>query len=93
MHDTNSWTLFVKDGRRVDVASFGDFDASPDDALPLTWEDPFEGVYKKLLFSLDGTQLLGGVLVGRPGRIQKHAGPCWTSNCASREAGIRSSRP
>ena len=48
----------------VDVASFGDYEAGPDDALPLTWEDPFEGVYKKLLFSLDGTRLLGGMLVG-----------------------------
>ena len=48
----------------VDVASFGDYEADPDTALPLTWEDPFEGVYKKLLFDLDGTKLLGGVLVG-----------------------------
>ena len=48
----------------VDVASFGDYEAGPETALPLTWEDPFSGVYKKLLFTPDGTQLLGGVLVG-----------------------------
>ena len=28
------------------------------------FEDPFAGVYKKLLFSPDGTRLLGGILVG-----------------------------
>jgi len=48
----------------VDVASFGDYEAGPERAQPLVFEDPFGGVYKKLLFSLDGTQLLGGVLVG-----------------------------
>jgi nitrite reductase (NADH) large subunit len=48
----------------VDVASFGDYEAGSDRALPLTWEDPFEGVYKKLLFDLDGTRLLGGILIG-----------------------------
>jgi NAD(P)H-dependent nitrite reductase large subunit/NAD(P)H-dependent nitrite reductase small subunit len=48
----------------VDVASFGDYEAGPDRVRPLTYEDPFGGVYKKLLFNLDGTRLLGGVLVG-----------------------------
>lgn len=48
----------------VDVASFGKYDAKPDEATPLTFEDPFNGVYKKLLFSKDGTSLLGGILVG-----------------------------
>lgn len=48
----------------VDVASFGDYEAKPEKARPLTFEDPFSGVYKKLLFSHDGTRLLGGVLVG-----------------------------
>ena len=33
-------------------------------ATPLVFEDPFAGVYKKLLFSPDGTRLLGGILVG-----------------------------
>jgi nitrite reductase (NADH) large subunit len=48
----------------VDVASFGDYEAKPDKARALTYEDPFGGVYKKLLFSHDGKRLLGGVLVG-----------------------------
>lgn len=48
----------------VDVASFGDYEAPPERARPLVYDDPFGGVYKKLLFSPDGTKLLGGVLVG-----------------------------
>ncbi|HVS39579.1 MAG TPA: nitrite reductase large subunit NirB [Gemmataceae bacterium] len=61
----------------VDVASFGDAFAdapSPPSPLPrgergekaraITCEDPFKGSYKKLLFNLDGTRLLGGILVG-----------------------------
>ncbi|MCA9144724.1 MAG: nitrite reductase large subunit NirB [Planctomycetales bacterium] len=48
----------------VDVASFGDNDAGPEIAKPLVYEDPFGGVYKKLLFNHEGTKLLGGVLVG-----------------------------
>lgn len=48
----------------VDVASFGEYEASPEKAIPLIQEDPFGGVYKKLLFSIDGKHLLGGILVG-----------------------------
>jgi nitrite reductase (NADH) large subunit len=48
----------------VDVASFGDYEAGPGTAVPLTLEDPFGGTYRKLLFSPDGQRLLGGVLVG-----------------------------
>jgi nitrite reductase (NADH) large subunit len=48
----------------VDVASFGDYESGPDVATPLTFEDPFKGVYKKLFFSTDGKRLLGGILVG-----------------------------
>ena len=48
----------------VDVASFGDAFAEACGARPLTYADPFRGVYKKLLFNADGTRLLGGVLVG-----------------------------
>ena len=48
----------------VDVASFGDYEAPADRAVPLVVDDPFAGVYKKLLFSQDGTRLVGGVLVG-----------------------------
>ncbi len=48
----------------VDVASFGDYEIGPEAARPLVWEDPFAGVYKKLLFNHEGTQLLGGILIG-----------------------------
>jgi nitrite reductase (NADH) large subunit len=48
----------------VDVASFGDCFADDKSARPITYEDPFTGVYKKLLFTPDGTHLLGGILVG-----------------------------
>ena len=48
----------------VDVASFGDYELSDMTATPLVHNDPFEGVYKKLLFSKDGKKLLGGILVG-----------------------------
>ena len=48
----------------VDVASFGDYESGPDKATPLSFEEPFSGIYKKLLFSLDGKRLLGGILVG-----------------------------
>jgi nitrite reductase (NADH) large subunit len=48
----------------VDVASFGNAFADDKTARPITVEDPFQGSYKKLLFSLDGTRLLGGILVG-----------------------------
>lgn len=47
-----------------DVASFGDYEAPSQRATPLVFEDPFAGIYKKLLFSLDGQRLLGGILVG-----------------------------
>jgi nitrite reductase (NADH) large subunit len=48
----------------VDVASFGNAFADDKSAKPITFEDPFQGTYKKLLFSHDGTRLLGGILVG-----------------------------
>jgi nitrite reductase (NADH) large subunit len=48
----------------VEVASFGDYESGPDRATPLSFEEPFFGVYKKLFFSLDGKRLLGGILVG-----------------------------
>jgi nitrite reductase (NADH) large subunit len=48
----------------VDVASFGDYEAAPEKATPLFFENPFGGEYKKLLFSKDGKKLLGGILVG-----------------------------
>ena len=51
----------------VDVASFGEYELGPEEANSLTFEDPFSGVYKKLLFSLDGKKLLGGIMVGDAG--------------------------
>ena len=48
----------------VDVASFGNYEADEKSAKSLVFEDPFEGVYKKILVTLDGTKLLGGMLVG-----------------------------
>ena len=48
----------------VDVASFGDYEAPPDRARSLCYEDAFSGIYKKLLFTPDGKRLLGGVMVG-----------------------------
>ena len=48
----------------VDVASFGNAFADDKAARSITFEDPFTGVYKKLLFNHEGTRLLGGILVG-----------------------------
>ncbi|WP_067464623.1 nitrite reductase large subunit NirB [Actinomadura macra] len=49
----------------VDVASFGDPFAGPDqNALDVTYTDPVAGIYKKLVVSDDARMLLGGVLVG-----------------------------
>jgi nitrite reductase (NADH) large subunit len=48
----------------VDVASFGNAFADEKGAKPIVFEDPFKGTYKKLLFDAEGTELLGGILVG-----------------------------
>lgn len=48
----------------VDVASFGDAFATTPDCLELVYSDAVAGVYKKLVVSEDGKQLLGGILVG-----------------------------
>jgi NAD(P)H-dependent nitrite reductase large subunit len=48
----------------VDVASFGEYELGPDKAVSLSFEDPIAGFYKKLVFSLDGKRLKGGILVG-----------------------------
>ncbi|RGB37571.1 hypothetical protein C1646_756737 [Rhizophagus diaphanus] len=49
----------------VHVASFGDYFAKEDDTIMhLVYTDPFSSVYKKLIFSMDGKYLLGGILVG-----------------------------
>ncbi|KAJ5097202.1 hypothetical protein N7456_007923 [Penicillium angulare] len=43
------------------------FDKSHEEELPvkaLTYKDPFGGVYKKYLFTMDGKYLLGGMMIG-----------------------------
>jgi nitrite reductase (NADH) large subunit len=49
-----------------DVASFGVNQPKPDDVdvSELVWNDPFKGVYRKLIFNKAGTRLRGGILVG-----------------------------
>ncbi len=48
----------------VDVASFGDpFITSPN-AKTIVFEDTQKGVYKRMNISLDGKELLGGILIG-----------------------------
>jgi nitrite reductase (NADH) large subunit len=46
----------------VDVASFGD--PFTEGSRAVTFHDPLEGVYKKLVVDTEGTRLLGGILVG-----------------------------
>ena len=48
----------------VDVASFGDAHGTTGNCLELVYSDAVAGVYKKLVVSEDGKQLLGGILVG-----------------------------
>lgn len=48
----------------VDVASFGDYETESDDIVPVVFDDPFEGTYKKLMVTRDGKKLLGGMMVG-----------------------------
>src|SRR5207253_3061537 len=45
----------------VDVASFGNCFPDESTSKAITYEDPFKGSYKKLLFNQDGTRLLGGI--------------------------------
>ncbi|QDS97030.1 nitrite reductase large subunit NirB [Adhaeretor mobilis] len=48
----------------VGVASFGNNAPEPGAAVPLVYEDPFGGNYKKLFFDPKGKRLLGGILIG-----------------------------
>jgi nitrite reductase (NADH) large subunit len=48
----------------VDVACFGQWDPELENVAVLSEEDAFAGIYRKLLFTTDGKQLLGGILVG-----------------------------
>jgi len=52
----------------VDVASFGDAQATTPGALEVVVNDPVAGTYSKLVVSDDATTLLGGVLVGDASR-------------------------
>lgn len=49
-----------------DVASFGENQPKEDDpdVSEMTWNDPFSGIYRKLIFNKAGTNLRGGILVG-----------------------------
>ena len=49
-----------------DVASFGENQPPADDpdTSELVWNDPFNAVYRKLIFNKAGTRLRGGILVG-----------------------------
>jgi nitrite reductase (NADH) large subunit len=49
-----------------DVASFGVNQPRPDDedVQELVWNDPFTGIYRKLIFNKAGTALRGGILIG-----------------------------
>ncbi len=80
----------------VDVASFGTYDWPTDRATPLVYEDPFAGVYKKLLFSPDGTRLVGGILVGDAadyGRLSVLAKSNALLPCPPHELILGSSKP
>ena len=48
----------------IDVASFGDPFISGDEAKSIVFEDSHNGIYKRINFTKDGKQLLGGILVG-----------------------------
>jgi len=48
----------------VDVASVGDALGKTPNALNYVYTDPVQGIYKKLVVSGDGKQLLGAILVG-----------------------------
>jgi nitrite reductase (NADH) large subunit len=49
-----------------DVASFGVNQPAPndEDVTSLVWNDPLQGIYRKLIFNKAGTKLRGGILVG-----------------------------
>jgi len=56
-----------------DVASFGVNQPKPDDedVQELVWNDPFTGVYRKLIFNKAGTALRGGIMVGDASDYEK----------------------
>lgn len=48
----------------IDVASFGDPFIAGEECRSVVFEDGYQGIYKRINFSADGKQLLGGILVG-----------------------------
>jgi hypothetical protein len=56
-----------------DVASFGVNQPHPDDkdVQNLMWNDPFTGIYRKLIFNKAGTMLRGGILIGDASDYEK----------------------
>lgn len=52
-----------------DVASFGVNQPGPndEDVTEMVWNDPLQGIYRKLIFNKAGTKLRGGILVGDAG--------------------------
>src|SRR5205814_5916924 len=48
----------------VDVASFGDAHAADDGAQEVTFSDPINQIYRKIVVGDGGQRVLGGVLVG-----------------------------
>ena len=56
-----------------DVASFGVNQPKPDDedVQELVWNDPFTGIYRKLIFNKAGTLLRGGILIGDASDYEK----------------------
>jgi nitrite reductase (NADH) large subunit len=62
----------------VDVASFGDAHGRTPGCLSYQWTDGPAQIYKKIVVSEDGKQLLGGVLVGKPATMRRCCKPCST---------------
>lgn len=48
----------------VDVGSFGDPFCETTPSIPVVFKDKLKGIYKRINVSEDGTQLLGGILIG-----------------------------
>ena len=48
----------------IDVASFGNPFPHPSETKSVVFEDTVKGIYKRINISLDGKELLGGILVG-----------------------------
>jgi NAD(P)H-dependent nitrite reductase large subunit/NAD(P)H-dependent nitrite reductase small subunit len=48
----------------TDVATFGDPFLDPTKVSTIVYEDRYKGIYKKLVLRKDGSELLGGMLVG-----------------------------